>query len=286
MFPSVRELAAVKKIADKGSSLAKDFKSYGHVMLPVLLAKLQGKPTNGAESNDVAVAKSDDATATAEVTPSEADAAAGVVEEKVEELEEAKKEVKGAPVTVPVEAEEEEAAAASAVVVVEEPVVERKVMEKVEVVPLTIAVVSDDDAQAQPAADTKDLSPSTSPAHPSCLSDGGSPTAEASGADVVPSDDAGVPSMPLLNKADVGSITPGPTPPASRGVSPAAEVDPSLDLDLHHDAVAAEVTEFAKSLAAKTSEEGTAAAAGPKKKKKKKKKKATDRSKSPARTTA
>ena len=280
MFPSVRELEAVKKLTDKGSSLATDLKSYGHKILPVLLAKLQGKPTNGAESTDVPVAKTDDATSAAEVIPAEADAAAGVVEEKVEELEEAPKEVKDAPVTVPVE-EEEEAAAAG-----EEPVVERGVMEKVEVVAPNAAVVSDDDVQAQPVAGTKDLSPSTSPAHPSCLSDGGSPTAVASGAGVVPSeDDAAIPSMPLLKKEDVGSITPGPTPPSSRGVSPAAEVAPSLDLDLHHDVVAAEVTEFAKSLAAKTAEEGAAAPAL-KKKKKKKKKKAADRSKSPPRTTA
>lgn len=308
MFPSVRELKAVKALTDKVSTSATGLKSYGHAMLPVLLAKLQGKPTNGAEPTivepkDVPDAEEEDDTATTEVAPAEADAAAGGVEEKAEELAEAEKEldqvkedaekeeeevvVLEAPVAVPAEKEEEEAAAAAAVVE-EEPVVEKEeeeVENSVEQVAPTAAVVSDDDAQApSPAPATKELSPSTSPAHPSCVSDGGSPTAEASDAvGAVPSDDV-APSMPLLDKADV--VT--PSSPKFDSPRTAAEVEPALD----HEVVAAEVTEFAKTLAAKNA--GGADGSTPsspngalkKKRSKKKKAKKASRSKSPPRATA
>ena len=130
----------------------------------------------------------------------------------------------------------------------------------------------------------RELSPSTSPAHPSCVSDGGSPTAEASDAvGAVPSDDV-APSMPLLDKADV--VT--PSSPKFDSPRTAAEVEPALD----HEVVAAEVTEFAKTLAAKNA--GGADGSTPsspngalkKKRSKKKKAKKASRSKSPPRATA
>lgn len=298
MFPSVRELDAVRALTDKAGASAASLKSYGHTIPLLILSKLQGKPTNGAEREavDTEEQKGDDMVVP-EVVPAEADAAAGVVEEKVDEAPKATEKVEDNVFLVEGAMEEEEVEDVKAVPVDDAPIattdetnderVEEAVVEKeapvVDDAAPSPVVVSDDDLQApSPAPTTKELSPSTSPAHPSCVSDGGSPTAGAAANDmdvVVTSDDP-TPSMPLLNKAEI--VTPS---------SSTWDLEPAepTGLELDHEVVAAEVTEFAKTLAAKNagSAEGASSPTGSSKRKKKsKKKKGSNRSKSPPRATA